>query len=172
MTELRAFLGMVGYYRRFIPHYAETAEPLYHLLKKNTKFEWTEKCEETFNACKNMLVQAPILRRPDFKRPFQIVCDASNMGIGAVLEQLDDNGVPYTIAYWSKTLNSAQRNYHTPERELLAVIESIKQFKHYVGGSQFTVVTDHNPLIHLNTAQSLEGRLQRWALFLQEYNIQ
>ena len=119
---------------------------------------------------KLLMLQSPILQRPDFKRPFRIVCDASNVGVGAVLEQIDDAGKPYTVAYWSKTLNSAERNYHTTERELLAVIEAIKHFKHYVGGSQFTVVTDHNALTHLNTSKALEGRLQRWALLLQEYS--
>ena len=170
VTEVRSFLGMVGYYRRFIPSFAELSEPLNKLLKKNAKFNWTTECTHSVNQFKSLLISAPILRRPDFTKPFQIVCDASNVGIGAVLEQLDSKGEHYTIAYWSKTLNSAERNYHTSERELLAVVMSIKHFKHYVGGTKFIVYTDHNALTHLNTAKNLEGRLQRWALFLQEYN--
>ena len=172
VTELRAFLGMVGYYRRFIPHYSDVAAPLHKLLRKHAKFEWNDECTASFNEFKRLLIQSPILQRPDFKRPFQIVCDASNIGIGAVLEQLDDNGIAHTIAYWSKTMNSAQQHYHTSERELLAVVESIKNFRHYVGGSKFKVFTDHNALTHLDGAKELSGRLQRWALFLQEYNIE
>ena len=172
ITEIRSFLGLVGYYRRFIPNYADIAEPLHQLLKKNSKREWTDECNSAVDQFKAALLSAPILRRPDFSKPFQIICDASSIGVGAILEQLDEEGDPHPIYYWSHTLNPAERNYSTTERECLAVVLAIKQFRHYVGGSRFTVFTDHSALKHLQTAKDLSGRLQRWSLALQEYQFE
>ena len=170
VSELRSFLGLTGYYRRFVPNYSDVAEPLHQLLKKNKKYEWTTECEQAMQKLKSALLSAPVLRRPDFKRPFVIHTDASNVGMGAVLEQKDDEGNSHPVLYWSKTFNSAERNYSVTERECLAVVEAIKQFRHYVYGSPFTVVTDHNALKWLRTAKDLSGRLQRWALRLEEHN--
>ena len=171
VTELRSFLGMTGYYRRFIPDYADIAEPLFQLLKKKKVFEWSEEQSMAVQTLKRKLLTAPVLMRPDYGKPFTISCDASDVGIGAVLEQEGEDGQLHPIMYWSKTLNSAERNYQTTDRECLAIVKAIHQFRHYVYGSQFTVVTDHQALKWLQESQGLSGRLQRWALKLQGHNM-
>jgi hypothetical protein len=137
VSELRAFLGFVGYYRRFIDQYAEIAEPLNQLLKKNKPYDWTEECSRAVQTFKERLASAPLLRRPDFHKPFTVVCDASNVGMGAVLEQMDEHGEPQPISYWSKTLNPAQRNYATPEREMPRDCRSHQAISSLPGGSAF-----------------------------------
>ena len=172
VTAVRSFLGMVGYYRRFIPHYAALVEPLNELLRKGSKKEWTDECVQVVDEVKQLLTTSPILRRPNFSKPFQITCDASQIGVGAVLEQLDEKNEPHPVAYWSKTLNPAQRKYTVTERECLAVVYAFKYFRHYFGTTVVTVYTDHSALQYLQTAKSLTGRLERWALSLQEYPLE
>ena len=132
LTEVRSFLGLTTYYHRFVPAYATVAEPLYYLQKKNVHFVWTEKCQTAFDHIKKMLVSSPTLRYPNFEREFIVMTDASNVGLGAVLSQVDDNKVEYAISYASRALSAEERNYSTTEKECLAVLFSIKTFRPYL----------------------------------------
>ncbi|RVW33565.1 Retrovirus-related Pol polyprotein from transposon opus [Vitis vinifera] len=118
---IRQFLGHVGFYRRFIKDFSKISKPLCELLVKDAKFVWDEKCQKSFEELKQFLTTAPIVRAPNWKLPFEVMCDASDLAMGAVLGQRED-GKPYVIYYASKTLNEAQRNYTTTEKELLAVV--------------------------------------------------
>jgi hypothetical protein len=171
VSEVRSLLGMFSYYRRFIDNFASIAEPLHKLLKKNNKFEWNETTEEAFQTLKDKLTSAPILIRPNYNKEFIIVTDASNVGLGAVLEQIDEDKERRPVSYWSRSLQPRERNYTVTERECLAVVEAIKHFRHYVYGTHFTVYTDHNALKWLQSAKDLTGRLQRWSLRLQEHDF-
>jgi hypothetical protein len=170
-TEVRAFLGICSYYRKFIKDFADITEPLLQLLKKRAKFVWTDECSNAVTILKQSLMQAPLLQRPNFTKPFTLTCDASEVGMGAVLEQPNENNEMHPVMYWSKTLKPAERRYTTTERECLAIVQAIKNFRHYLYGSHFTVVTDHHALEWLQSAKDLEGRLQRWAMKLQPYDF-
>ncbi|RVW11815.1 Transposon Tf2-11 polyprotein [Vitis vinifera] len=141
---IRQFLGHAGFYRRFIKDFSKISKPLCELLVKDAKFVWDEKCQKSFEELKQFLTTAPIVRAPNWKLPFEVMCDASDLAMGAVLGQRED-GKPYVIYYASKTLNEAQRNYTTTEKELLA---------------------------YLLTKQDAKARLIRWILLLQEFNLQ
>ena len=168
VTTLRQFIGLASYYRRYIKKFADIAYPLHKLTQKNAPFVWTEECAAAFTALKCKLIQAPILGYPQFTTsgsPFVLQTDASAVGLGAVLEQ--DNKV---IAYASRALSKSECNYSTIQKECLGVVFATKQFRHYLLGRQFTVMTDHEPLQWLS-AQKMEGLLCRWALALQEYTF-
>ena len=171
--ELQRFLGMIGYYRRFIRNYSTVLAPLTDLLKKDTRWQWTEACEAAFNAVKSLLCNHPILRAPDFDKPFILAVDASRVGVGAVLMQADDKGVQYPVSYFSKKLTSAQRNYSTIEQELLAIVLALQHFQVYLPpwGQELTVFSDHHPLQFLSKFKYKNQRLTRWSLILQEYNL-
>lgn len=171
VRQVRRFLGMTGWYRRFIPNYADLAGPLTDMLKKSVKFIWNADAQTAFEKLKECLCSAPILSHADFQRPFVIQCDASTSGIGGVLYQLDNNGIEHPIAYVSKKLNSAQRNYSITELECLAAVESIKRFRPYVEGHPFKVITDHASLKWLLNQKDLSGRLARWSLKLQAFDF-
>lgn len=148
--QVKQFLGLAGYYRHFIPNFSDKAEPLNKLTRKNVKFKWDEKCERSFEMMIDSLTSTPILAFPDYKKPFHLATDASNTGLGAVLSQVDDNGKERVIYYASRTLNQAEKNYSTIERELLAIVFAVEKFKYYLYGTEFTITTDHNPLTYLN----------------------
>lgn len=171
VRQVRRFLGMTGWYRRFIPNYANLAGPLTDLMRKSAKFTWSADAQNAFEKLKECLCSAPILSHADFQRPFVIQCDASTSGIGGVLYQLDDSGLEHPIAYVSKKLNSAQRNYSITELECLAAVESIKRFRAYVEGHPFKVITDHASLKWLLNQKDLSGRLARWSLKLQAFDF-
>ena len=165
-TEVRQFLGLASYYRRYIHQFADIAKPLNALTQKATAFEWTSECQDAFNSLKRKLTQAPILAYPSFHQsasPFVLQTDASAVGLGAVLEQ---DG--HVIAYASRTLNKAEQNYSVIQKECLAVVFALKQFRHYLLGRPFRLITDHEPLQWLS-AQKMEGMLSRWALAMQEF---
>jgi len=143
--DVKSFLDLIGYYRRFIKDFSKKAKPLTSLLKQNQQFIWSDLCQELFNYFKNVLTNEPILQYPDFNQPFNITTVTSNIAIGAVLSQ-GKIGSDLPIAYASRTLNKAETNYNTTEKELLAILWAIKQFRHYVYGSKFNIVTDHKPL--------------------------
>jgi predicted aspartyl protease len=143
--EVRSFLGTCSYYRRFIQSFADIARPLHKLTEKTTPFVWSSNCEMAFKTLQLSLVTAPILGYPDMNDPFTLDTDASGFGIGAVLSQIHE-GTERVVAYFSKTLGKAERNYCVTRRELLAIIESIKHFHHYLYGVKFTVRTDHSAL--------------------------
>ncbi|XP_042041716.1 uncharacterized protein LOC121787134, partial [Salvia splendens] len=146
--EVRGFLGHAGFYRRFIKDFAKIAQPLTHLLHNDVDFVFGEECKETFQLLKDKLVSAPIIRAPDWSLPFEIMCDASDYAVGAVLGQRID-GKSYVIFYASKTLNQAQKNYDTTEKEMLAVVYSFEKFRPYLLGSRVIVFTDHAAIKYL-----------------------
>ncbi|RVW58133.1 Retrovirus-related Pol polyprotein from transposon 17.6 [Vitis vinifera] len=168
---IRQFLGHAGFYRRFIKDFSKISKPLCELLVKDAKFVWDEKCQKSFEELKQFLTTAPIVRAPNWKLPFEVMCDASDLAMGAVLGQRED-GKPYVIYYASKTLNEAQRNYTTTEKELLAVVFALDKFRAYLVGSSIVVFTDHSALKYLLTKQDAKARLIRWILLLQEFNLQ
>lgn len=168
-TTARQFLGLASYYRRYIPHFADIAAPLHSLTQKGVPFNWTPECMTAFTALKDHLVQAPVLAYPKFDQScneFVLQTDASAVGLGAVLEQ---DG--HVIAYASRTLTAPERQYSVIQRECLAVVYAQKQFRHYLLGRHFKLLTDHAPLQWLS-AQKMEGMLCRWALAMQEYDFQ
>ena len=167
-TTLKSFLGLASYYRRCIHNFADLAAPLHQLTNKGTPFVWTSSCQSSFDQLKYFLTHAPILKYPDFStsaQPFQLYTDASDLGIRAVLEQSG-----HVIAYASRTISGSEKNYSVIQKECLAVVYALKQFRHYLLGRPFVVVTDHAPL-QWPSAQKMEGLLARWALAIQEYEF-
>ena len=170
VKQVRSFLGHAGFYRRFIKDFSTISKPMCNLLAKDAPFEWTESCQKAFDKIKNMLTSAPIMQPPDWTLPFEIMCDASDYAIGAVLGQRKDKK-PYVIYYASKSLNSAQMNYSTTEKELLAVVFALDKFRSYLVGSPIVVFSDHAALKYLFSKKDAKPRLIRWILLLQEFNI-
>ncbi|XP_058216884.1 uncharacterized protein LOC131327767 [Rhododendron vialii] len=170
VKDIRSFLGHAGFYRRFIKDFSAISRPLCHLLSKDAPFEWTPACEEAFKKLKSSLTSPPIVQTPDWNLPFELMCDASDYVVGAVLGQRKDKN-PYVIYYSSKTLNKAQMNYSTMEKKLLAVVFALDKFRSYLVGSPNIVYTDHAALKYLFPKQDAKTRLIRWILLLQEFNI-
>ncbi|XP_059221494.1 uncharacterized protein LOC131996064 [Stomoxys calcitrans] len=170
--QVRSFMGTTGWYRRFIADYATIAAPIFNTLKKGKQFNFPEDAKEAFNKLKEALVTSPVLTHPDFTRHFYVQCDASDLGIGAVLFQRDDSGGEHPIAYFSHKLTSAQRNYSVTERECLAVVMAIKRFRPYIELLPFSVITDHSSLKWLMSHRDLSGRLARWSLHLQSFSFE
>jgi len=160
-------LGFAGYYRRFLPDFSKTARLLTNLLKKDTKFEWTDTQELAFSSLKNSLCSEPLLQYPDFTQPFLVTTDASKYAIGGILSQGEIGKDP--IAYTSRLLNAAEQNYFTIEKELLAIVYSVNYFRPYLYGHKFSLVTDHRPLVWLESLKDSTSRLVRWRLKLAEY---
>lgn len=171
--QLRRFLGMTGWYRRFIKDYASIAAPLHEALTKEKlkKFSLSEEAKQAFKDLKQSLVTAPVLSTPDFKKHFYIQCDASSEGVGGVLFQVNNDGEERPIAYLSSKLNKAQKNYSVTEQECYAAVLSVKKFRPYVEGLPFTIITDHSSLKWLMSQKELSGRLARWSLKLQAYDF-
>lgn len=169
--ELKGFLGLAGYYRRFIPNFSKIAKPLTELLKKNTPYVWDDRTENAFNTLKELLTTQPLLQYPDFTKPFVLTTDASNDAIGAILSQ-GPIRKDLPISYASRTLNNAERNYPTVEKELLAIVWGCKHFRQYLYGRKFTVVTDHRPLTWIFSVKDPSSRLLRWRLKLEEYEYE
>ncbi|XP_024441588.2 uncharacterized protein LOC112324170 [Populus trichocarpa] len=170
VKDVRSFLGHAGFYRRFIKDFSVISKPLCNLLTKENVFEWTEQCEKAFVKLKSLLTSAPVIQPPDWSLPFEIMCDASDYVVGAVLGQRKDKK-PYVIYYASKTLNSAQKNYTTTEKELLAVVFACDKFRSYLVGSPVVVFSDHAALKYLLSKKDSKARLVRWILLLQEFDI-
>ena len=160
-TEVRSFVGLASYYRRFVKGFAETARPLHQLTEKGRHFKWTEVCHTAFEQLKLSLMSAPVLVYPDPSKTFILDTDASDAGIGAVLSQ-EEGGCEQVIAYASRALTKQERKYATTKKELLSMVTFIKHFKHYLLGKEFVLRTDHNSLRWLHNFQGLEGQLARW----------
>ena len=171
VKDLQSFLGLVGYYRRFVPGMATVAEPLYQLLKKDVAFEWRGVQHSAFNQLKQALTSPPLMLLPNFDRDFVLCTDASGTGLGAVLSQLDDEGSEHPVYYCSRTLNPAERNYSTTKRECLAVKWACHLFRPYLLGRPFKLYTDHAALKWLFKMKDPESTLMRWILLLQEYDM-
>lgn len=145
MHELRSFLGLCSYYRKFVRNFAYKAHSLTLLLKKTTPYVWTDLQEHSFQALKDSLIHAPVLQLPDFQRPFfVVVTDASGKGLGAVLMQ--DN---HRIAFESRKFKPAEVKYSTYDKELSAMVHALKMWKHYLMGSKFVIKTDQQSIKHL-----------------------
>ena len=162
IRELRSFLGHVGFYRRFIQDFAKVSKPLTSLLCKEKDFTIEEEGKHAFMQQKQALVEAPILQSPNWDLPFEIMCDASDFAVGAVLGQRIDKK-PTAMCYASKTLADAQLNYTTME-ELLAVVFALEKFVPYILGSKIIVYTDHAALKYLLSKKEAKPRLIRWVL--------
>lgn len=171
VKDVRSFLGLTSYYRRFIHHYAEKAKPLHQLTEKNKQFIWSEDCQNSFETLKAALIQAPILAYPSQNDHFILDTDASNYGMGAVLSQMQE-GCEKVVCYFSKAFSGPQRKYCVTRRELLAIVLSIKHFHHYLYGRKFTVRTDHGALRWLLHFKNPEGQMARWLEILSAYDIE
>ena len=170
--ELLRFLGMAGYYRSFCPNFASVCAPLTDLLKDDVKYVWSPICQQAFTQVKELLSSAPVLAAPRLDHPFRLQVDASDVGAGAVLLQVDEKGVEKPVCFFSKKFKGYQRHYSVIEKEALALVLALQHFDVYVGsGSKLVVYTDHNPLIFLRSLQNPNQRLMRWALFLQPYHL-
>ena len=166
LKALRAFLGLLSYYRRFIDGFAMMKKPLHDLVGKKGPFNWT--AERSFNTVKEALVRVTRLAYPDVKRPFEIHPDACDYGIWAAVVQKDEAG-ERPIAFARRLLTKAERNYSITEKECLALVWAVKKFHSYIWGAEVKVVTDHHSLCCLTTKKGLAGRLARWALSVQTY---
>lgn len=173
-TGVRSFIGFVNYFRHFIDKYADICLPLQELTKRKVEWNWTEACEHAFITLKQKLCEKPVLSMPDFSpghATFRLHTDWSKTAIGAVLLQKDrKTGKEHAIAYASRILNSAERNYAPTEGECLAVVWAVKKFRHYLHGRPFEILTDHNALKWLQSARFTNSKLERWALALQEHD--
>uniref|UniRef100_A0A1Y1NGJ5 RNA-directed DNA polymerase n=1 Tax=Photinus pyralis TaxID=7054 RepID=A0A1Y1NGJ5_PHOPY len=169
LADVRRLLGMVSWYRRFIPSHSDLVAPLTNLLKKDVTFQWDAPCEESLGKIKEALISAPILTIPNFEKPFILQTDASNVGIGAVLTQIYDDQ-EHVICYLSRALTRTERKFSVTERECLAVLWSVEKLRCYLDGVKFTVITDHHSLVWLNNLKDPQGRLGRWVLRLQQFD--
>ncbi|CAN6721096.1 unnamed protein product [Malus baccata var. baccata] len=167
-------LGLIGKnvtLWRFIKDFSKISNPLCRLLQKDVVFDFNEECEKAFNHLKEMLTSAPIIVPPDWSFPFELMCDASDYALGAVLGQKKEKR-PHVIYYGSRTLNDAQLNYSTTEKELLAVVFALDKFRSYLLGTKVIIYTDHAALNYLFTKKEAKPRLIRWMLLLQEFDIE
>ena len=171
--NVRSFLGLTGYYRKFVHNYEDIARPLIDLTKKKQPnlVIWTQQCETAFANLKSYLSTEPILKAPDFGKRFLLQTDASKTGIGAVLSQLDDKLREHPVVYLSRQLKPNERNYSVSEQECLAIVWSINKLRYYLLGRAFSVITDHKALQWLDKTKLANSRLMRWSLILQEYNF-
>lgn len=164
IKEVQSFLGLCGYYRKFVKNFAFKAKALTNLIKKDQHFVWTVECKNSFQKLKNDLCSPPVLRYPNYKKMFTLTTDASNVGLGAILSQ---DGHP--CCYISRPLNDAEVNYTTTEKEMLAVVWSIKRLRQYLLGRHFLIQTDHQALKWVMNVKDPCSRIIRWRLRLEEY---
>lgn len=171
---VRRFLGMCGFYRKHIPKFAKVSAPLTNLTRKNGEFQWTENCQEAFERLKEQLTEAPVLVRADINQPFVVPTDASNTHVGGVLSQIQADGSNRAIGYFSHKFKAAETRYATTDREALAVVLTCRHFHHYLLGTRFTIITDHQPLTSIFKKKTKSPRMNRWVLEMREYlyNIQ
>ncbi|GJV50619.1 putative reverse transcriptase domain-containing protein [Tanacetum coccineum] len=166
-SEVRSFLGLAGYYRRFIANFSKIAKPLTSLTQKNQKYEWGEEQEAAFQTLKNNLCDAPVLSLPDGVEDFVVYCDASNQGLGCVLMQRDK-----VIAYASRQLKIHEKNYTTHDLELGAVVFALKTWRHYLYGTKSVIYTDHKSLQHIFDQKDLNMRQRRWIELFSDYECE
>ena len=175
LTQLRSFLGMVNYYGKFLHQLSSRLAPLYSLLQKGTKWYWKEEQEKAFQEVKKSLTSPKVLAHYDPNEKLQLSCDASPYGVGAVLSHVLKDGSEKPIAFASRSLAPAEKNYSQLDKEGLAVVFGVKRFHHYLFGRKFTIFSDHKPLQQIFSEtrpipQMASARIQRWALTLSAYN--
>ena len=172
--ELARFLGMAGYYRNFCLNFSDIAAPLTNLLSKKVKFVWTDDCQLAFDKVKLLLQKSPVLKSPDYEKPFKLIIDSSDVGTGSVLVQEASDGLDHPVSYFSKKFLKYQKNYSVVEKETLGLVLALEHFDVYLGSTPFKikVYTDHNPLTFLKTMKNKNQRLVRWSLALQEYDLE
>ena len=170
LRDVRSFLGLCGYYRRFVPNFSALAAPLHAMTKKNATFHWTAECQNAFDELKHKLSHAPVLALPRDDDTYVLDTDASDHGIGAVLSQVQ-NGEEKVIGYASRLYSTAERRYCVTRKELLAVVFFLKQFRQYLLGRPFTVRTDHAALQWLRKTPEPIGQQSRWLEVLEEFNF-
>ncbi len=175
IQEVRSFLGLAGYYRKFIRRFSHICSPITELLKNDTPYEWTIEREKCFKLLKQAISSAPVLQLPNPSLPFIVTTDASGYAVGATLSQDQGNG-DQPIAFLSKKMLPAEKNYPVHEQELLAIVIALREYRHYLHGSKFTVkvLSDHDSLRHFASQPNLSSRQTRWSEFLAEfdYNIE
>jgi hypothetical protein len=167
VRQIRSFLGLTGYYRRFIPDFSKIAKPMTELLKKEIKFHWDDKCEEAFHTLRKLLTTAPVLAQPDSTKPFDVYCDASGTGLGCVLMQ--NNQV---IACASRALRNHEQNYPTHDLELAAVIHALMIWRHHLMAAKCNIYTDHKSLKYIFTQADLNMRQRRWLELIKDYDLE
>ena len=172
VKDIRAFLGLCNYYRKFIKNYSLLAAPLNQLTKKDTTFQWTSKCDISFSALKTSLTTAPILALPDFNKQFILYTDASDQAISYILGQKDDSGRECVIEYGARAIRPFEKSWHTTDKEGLALVTGIQHYHTYLADREFIVYTDHEALKTILKNTNQKGRLSRWALLLQQYRMQ
>ena len=170
VSEVRRFLGLCSYYRRFVPNFADLAHPLHQCTEHTQIFNWNDELENSFVSLKKALTEAPVLGYPDRKAHFVLDTDASAHGIGAVLSQIH-NEEEWVVAYYSSTFSRPERKYCVTRKELLAVVKSVQHFYHYLYGRRFTVRTDHAALKWLLNFRNPEGQIAWWIERLQHYDL-
>lgn len=168
--SVQRFLGLTNYYRRFIKNYSDIVHPIQMLNRNKTNFNWTKECEQAFIQIKDLLSSAPVLKLPDYNKPFIIQTDASGYGIGSILSQEYEDGL-HPVQYISHELNPAEQNYSPTERECLAIIFAVKSFDIYLHQQPFILETDHKALSYLMSKNSPSKRLAKWAMMLSEYDF-
>ena len=173
VKEVQSFIGFANFYRRFINGFSNIVKPLINLVKKDTQWKWTEKEKKAFDALKIAFTKAPVLIQPEPEEPFILETDASDYAMGAVLSQYGKDDKRHPVAFWSKTLGPAEINYGVPDKELLAIIMALKEWRVWLEGSphQIQVLTDHENLQQWNSKKILNRRQARWLEFLQDYDI-
>jgi len=173
-TELRSFVGLISYYRRFIQDFSKITKPLFELTKKDQPYEWKEPQNRAFEILKERLINSPVLIYPNFEKEFILLTDASKIALGAILSQKDDNNKEHPIAYDSKVLTKYESNYDTTRLEASAIIWAVKKFRPYLHGRKFKIITDHNALIWLlnSDRSNVNSKYVRWRLFLQEFDYE
>nr|GEY03092.1 reverse transcriptase domain-containing protein [Tanacetum cinerariifolium] len=167
---IRSFLGHAGFYRRFIKDFSKISRPMTHLLEKNSPFIFSNECIKAFKTLKDKLIEAPIIIAPNWDQPFELMCDASDFTVGAILGQrIEKHFRP--IHYASKTMNQAETNYTTTEKEMLAVVYAFENFRSYLIMNKSIVYTDHSALKYLFAKKDAKAHLLRWILLLQEFDF-
>ena len=170
--QLRSFLGLIGFYRSFVPHFATVAAPLTDLTRKNApnNLLWEPVHERAFSVLRKVVTSKPVLQLPDFSMPFVLQTDASGEGLGAILLQEID-GFRHPVAFASRRLQKREQNYATIEKECLAVVWGILKFQSFLYGQHFTLEVDHEPLKYLTQTKFQNSRLVRWSLIIQQYRF-
>lgn len=173
VKEVQSFIGFCNFYRRFIQDFSDIARPLHDLTKKTTAWKWTEEEKAAFRKLKQTITSSPVLIFPSENKPYKLEADSSNFATGAVLSQEGEDGKWHPVAFLSKSLNEVERNYEIHDKEMLAIIRALEEWRHYLEGAKqtFQIWTDHKNLEYFMTAKKLNRRQARWSLFLSRFDF-